>query len=97
LVLALVVWGAILWVLGIPLTWDLAKPYTFTLTALTAIFAAFDKFLWHTAPFSWFVKKPDIRGTWKVEKFTQPSSTLRQEHGGSHWPASQSFVKLTLI
>lgn len=62
-----VVWGIGLWALGIPLTWDHAKPYTFTVTTVTLLLWLFDTYLWRWELFRRIKKVPDIQGTWRVE------------------------------
>jgi hypothetical protein len=66
LITAVVVWGIFLWVLGLELTWDHAKPYTLTLTTLTLGWAVFNSFLWRVWPCKYFSGLPDINGTWCV-------------------------------
>jgi hypothetical protein len=67
IVIITAVWAAGLWALGIPLTWDHAKPYTFTVTTVTVLLWLFDAHLWRWEPFRRFLKRPDIQGTWRVE------------------------------
>lgn len=66
LVIATIVWGTTLWVLGIDLSWNHIKPYTFTLTVLTFCVWVFDKHLWKIWPISLFNKRPNLNGTWQV-------------------------------
>lgn len=66
IVIITAVWGAGLWDLGLPLTWDHAKPFTFTVTIVTTLVWLFDTHLWRCEPFRRFVKTPDIQGTWRV-------------------------------
>ena len=67
IVIITAIWAAGLWVLGIPLSWDHAKPYTFTVTAVTLLLWLFETHLWRREPFRRFVKTPDIQGTWRVQ------------------------------
>lgn len=70
-------WGVYLWILGIELNWDHAKPYTLTLGTLTAALAAFDRFLWRWPPFKYFLSTPDLAGTWRVSlqsTYTDPET-----------------------
>ena len=66
LIIATVVWGGFLWILGIELSWDHAKPYSLTLAALTTSLWLFDKHLWKTRPILAFIKRPNLNGTWQV-------------------------------
>ena len=60
------VWGGLLWILGIELTWDHVKPYTLTLAVLTSSLWLFDKQLWKAWPAKRFCKRPNLNGTWQV-------------------------------
>lgn len=66
LILAVIIWGGTLHALGIDLSWDYFKPYTYTLSALTILITAFDQMLWRYWPIRLFVKMPDLNGTWRV-------------------------------
>src|SRR5687767_14236573 len=77
IVIITAVWAAGLLALGIPLSWDHAKPYTFTVTTVTFLIWLFDAHLWRMEPLRRFLKRPDIQGTWLVEL----SSTYVSETG----------------
>lgn len=66
LLIAIVVWGGFLWVLGIELTWDHVQPYSFTLAALTSCLWLFDRYIWRIWPVHKLVRRPDLNGTWRV-------------------------------
>jgi hypothetical protein len=67
LLLAVAVWAATLWQLGLPFTWQYSKPFTITITALSAACFVFDRWLWKWPIFKgWFVSQPNLQGTWKV-------------------------------
>ncbi|WP_299655373.1 hypothetical protein [uncultured Jannaschia sp.] len=66
LIIATLVWGVFLWILGIELSWDHAKPYSFTLAVLTSLLWLFDKHLWKAWPIKFFCKRPNLNGTWQV-------------------------------
>ena len=67
LVLTVIVWGATLVALGIPISWQYFVPFTLTVSALTVACIAFDRWLWRWHLFQgWLVNRPDIEGTWKV-------------------------------
>ena len=66
LIIAIVVWGGFLWVLGIELTWEHAQPYSLTLAAITSCLWLFDRYIWRIWPVHKFVKRPDLNGTWRV-------------------------------
>ena len=66
LIIATVVWGGFLWVLGLDLTWDYAKPYSLSLTVLTLSLWLFDKHLWKIWPVNLFCRRPNLNGTWQA-------------------------------
>lgn len=79
LLAAVAIWGTVLFVTGIQISWDHAKPFTITVTILTAGLAAFNKTAWAWRIFSWFHHRPDLRGTWQVELV----STYRDKVSGA--------------
>ena len=78
--LAIASYVAMLWVQGKPVSFDnLINPFGISLSAVTAIILIFEKYLWHCWIFQiWPVKRPDLRGTWKVE---MQSSWIDQNTG----------------
>lgn len=66
--IAALVWWITLVLQGTPVTWAHATPFTTVAGFLGAFWLVFDRFLWRL-PFlhGWFVKRPDLRGTWRVE------------------------------
>ena len=66
--LAIVVWCTVLLIQGTPVTEDHLKPFSFVVGFLVLFGIAFEKFFWHLSWLQgWFVKRPDLRGTWRVE------------------------------
>lgn len=80
LILAVVVWGGVLWSFGYDLSWNHLAPYTITLTVLTVSLALFDRYLWRKFPLYRFCWVPDLTGTWVVEL----NSTYKDPKTG--WP-----------
>lgn len=68
LAIAALVWWITLVLQGTPVTWAHATPFTTVAGFLGAFWLVFNRFLWRL-PFlhGWFVKRPDLRGTWRVE------------------------------
>lgn len=65
--LAVVAWGVSLWIMGLPITWEYSKPFTFTVSVLSLASLAFEKWLWKWRLFKgWFVNCPNLQGSWKV-------------------------------
>jgi len=88
LIIAVTVWGVFLWFLGIELSWDHAKPYTFTLGFLTALVWLFDKYLWQFGFFSFLDTRPSLQGTWRVEL----NSTYRNPNNGEPSKTVEAFA-----
>lgn len=67
--IAFLVSGVYLFLTGYEeLSAGLLAPFTLTVTALTLLFAMFDKLLWRWNLLQgWFVKRPHLWGTWKAE------------------------------
>lgn len=67
--LTIAAWLIALWAQGMPLlSADFMKPFFIVVGVITAIAAAFGKYCWAWRIFQgWYVKRPDLRGTWKVE------------------------------
>ena len=66
LIIAFAVWGGLLWVLGIELTWEHASPYSLTLLAITSCIWLFDRCLWKNWPIQKLIRRPDLNGSWRV-------------------------------
>lgn len=67
--LTIVVWLIALWFQGMPvLSSDFIKPFGTVVGAITLFVTIFHKYLWSWKGLrGWYVKRPDLRGTWKVE------------------------------
>ncbi|WP_250461828.1 hypothetical protein [Microbulbifer litoralis] len=63
------VWLLALWVQGMPvLSADFVKPFGIVVGAISLLVTIFNKYLWSWRLFrGWYVKRPDLRGTWEVE------------------------------
>jgi len=67
--LTIAVWLLALWFQGMPvLSADFIKPFGTVVGIITIVVAVFNKYLWAWKIFKgWYVKRPDLRGTWEVE------------------------------
>lgn len=67
--LTILVWLVALWIQGQPvLSMDFLRPFTFVVGAVVAVVGVFSRWAWAWPVFrGWYVKRPDIRGTWRVE------------------------------
>ncbi len=66
--IAALVWWVTLVFQGTIVTWEHATPFSVVVFALGLFGFAFDRFFWRFRLFhGWLVKRPDLRGTWRVE------------------------------
>lgn len=67
--LTIAVWLIALWIQGMAvLSADFIKPFGIVVGTITLIVALFNKYAWSWKIFqSWYVKRPNLMGTWKVE------------------------------
>lgn len=64
---AIATWAALLWIRGVPISWDLFWPFGLVVSLLVTIVGIFEKWAWSWRLFrGWFVRRPDLRGTWRV-------------------------------
>jgi hypothetical protein len=66
--LTILAWISTLWIQGI-ITPNLAivKPFSLVVSIVFGVAYLFDRYMWSWKIFQgWYVKRPDIRGTWKV-------------------------------
>ena len=72
---ATAIWAVSLWANGIELSGELLAPFSLVVGALAGGWAAFERLGWRCRWLhGWFVKRPDLCGTWKV---TLQSSYIR--------------------
>jgi hypothetical protein len=67
--LTIAVWLLALWFQGMPVvSADFVKPFGTVVGVITLFVTVFNKYMWSWGMFKgWYVKRPDLRGTWKVE------------------------------
>ncbi len=67
--LTIVVWLLVLWFQGMPvLSANFLKPFSIVVSIIVLVVTVFNKYLWSWKIFKgWYVKRPDLRGTWKIE------------------------------
>src|SRR6267378_1583374 len=67
LLVAALVWGTLLLLSGVDVSLGWFRYFSTTLGTLIVLIAAFDLYLWHLSFLHpWFVKRPDLRGTWRA-------------------------------
>jgi hypothetical protein len=65
---AVFVWCLLLLTQGTPVTKEHLAPFSSVVVFLVTIGLLFEHVLWHQRCFhGWFVQRPDLRGTWRVE------------------------------
>lgn len=79
--IAAIVWLAVLCYQGTPVTSAHARPFGIVVSSLAFLGLLLEYSLWRQRWLNgWFVKRPDLRGTWRVElksSFVQPVSNER--------------------
>lgn len=98
--LTIAVWLLALWIQGMPvLSADFVKPFGTVVSAITLIVTLFNKFLWSWKIFKgWYVKRPDLRGTWKVElksSWVNPETGKKADPIYGYVVVRQSFTNLS--
>ncbi len=100
LAIAAITWFIVLLVQGTPATWEHASPFTTVISVLVLLGIAFERWLWRQ-PFlhGWFVKRPDLRGTWRVElrsSYIAPDGGKRVPMVVCYMGVSQTLSKLQM-
>ena len=68
LAMAVLLWWLVLLAQGTVVGWDHLRPFGTVVGFLVGVGIAFELQLWrHPWLHGWFVKRPDLRGTWRVE------------------------------
>ncbi len=90
--LAVVVWVLALLAQGSPVTLDALWPFSTVVSVLVGVGLLFEYYLWHLKVFhGWLVKRPDLRGTWRVEL----ASTWIDPRTGVEVAPIQAFMAIT--
>lgn len=65
---AVLVWSLVLLVQRTAVGWEHIRPFSIVVGFLVVLGTALENFAWrHPWLHGWFVKRPDLRGTWRVE------------------------------
>ncbi|WP_409995019.1 hypothetical protein [Rhizobium leguminosarum] len=99
IVLIAVIWGVSLWVLGVELTWEHAKPFSITVSVVTLMLTGFERFLWRIPPVSWFCPVPNLSGTWTVvlqSSYYDPATQMKVDPVIGSAMIRQTFSSLSI-
>lgn len=98
--IAAFLWALALWVENIPITWALLRPFSMIVSSLVVLALAWDIVLWrHAWLHGWFVKRPDLRGSWRVElqsSYVNPETHLRVPLIVCYMSVKQTFSSLQM-
>lgn len=100
LTIAALVWLIVLLLQGTTVTLAHARPFSAVVGALVLFGVGFEYWLWRL-PFlhGWFVNRPDLRGTWRVElksNFVRPETEERVPMIVCYMGVKQSLSKLQM-
>ena len=97
---AVVVWGATLFIQGTPITIDHLAPFSIVVGFLGSAGAGFEYFLWRQRWLQgWFVKRPDVRGTWRVKlqsNWVNPSTQKQIDPIDCFMTVTQTYSNLQM-
>lgn len=94
------VWWLVLLFQGTPISRQHLTPFTVVVGFLVVVSLAFEHFLWHQRVLQgWFVKRPDLRGTWRVDlqsNWVDPDTKNQVPSIQCFMGITQTFSKLHL-
>ncbi|WP_420598065.1 hypothetical protein [Neptuniibacter sp.] len=95
------VWLIALWVQGLPvLSAEFVKPFGIVVGAIALTVTLFNKYFWSLRIFQgWYVKRPNIKGTWKVElksSWVDPETGEQKEPINGYAVVRQTLTSLSL-
>lgn len=99
-ILAALVWLIVLLCQGTQVTWAHAQPFSIVVSALVGLGLLLELVLWRQPWLhGWFVKRPDLRGTWRVElqsNYVRPETNERVPMIVCYMGVTQTLSKLTM-
>lgn len=102
--LIFIFWVLVLWIQGESiLNINYAKPFSLVVGVITALVFIFNKYMWSWKIFrGWYVKRPDLRGTWRVElrsNFVKPETNkqIKPIYGYAVIRQSLTFLSVRLM
>lgn len=99
--LTIVVWLIALWAQGMPvLSVAFLKPFGIVVGTISVVVGIFNRYAWAWPVFrGWYVRRPDIRGTWEVEihsSWVDPKTGERIDPIIAYAVVQQTLLKLSL-
>lgn len=98
--LAALVWWIVLIVQGTAVTLDHARPFGVVVAFLTMMWIGLDHILWRRPWLQgWFIKRPDLRGTWRVNlrsSYVRPETGERVPPTVCYMGVEQTLTKLQM-
>lgn len=98
--LAFAVWAAAMTITGKTLGWEELKPFSIVITVVAAAVAMFERWFWKISwLYPWFVKTPDISGTWKaalVSEWVDPESSEKRGPIACFMAVRQTYSRLSM-
>jgi hypothetical protein len=80
-IIAALIWLIVLLCQGTPVTWAHGRPFSIVVSTLVALGLLLEFVLWRQPWLhGWFIKRPDLRGTWRVElqsSYVRPETNER--------------------
>lgn len=99
-ILSAAVWLVVLLFQETPVTWVHAQPFSIVVSSLVGVAALFEFVLWRQPWLhGWFVKRPDLRGTWRVElqsSYVHPETNQRVSMIVCYMGVKQTLSKLQM-
>ncbi len=100
LAIAVIIWLIVLLCQGTPISWSHARPFSVVVSCLVGLGLLFEFVLWrHSFLHGWFVKRPDLRGTWRVElqsSYVSPETNERVPMIVCYMGVKQTLSKLQM-
>lgn len=99
-IIAALVWLIVLFFQGTPVTWAHGQPFSIVVSSLVALGFLLEVFLWRQPWLhGWLVKRPDLRGTWRVElqsSYVRPQTNERVPIIVCYMGVKQTLSKLQM-
>ena len=99
-VIAALVWLIVLLCQGTPVNWAYTRPFTIVVTIMVCLGLLLENVFWRQSWLhGWFVKRPDLRGTWRVQlqsSYVRPGSNERMPMSVCYMGVEQTLSTLQM-